>query len=198
MLFELHKVIGSSLYATYGKFLKNDILFDTAPLFLYLAGSYDNKNGTNLLRLFGYTPNDYQLLSQTIHLLKKSHVNFVITPHILHEIIKHIQDDCKKNYSDRAYCEILLSQISEFIKPILREIKEINTKKDDLIEHPYFLGEWEIGDISIDVIDKEKNECSMIITDDNKIKEEYEDEKNKDVLVIFFTDLRNNAPLLPK
>jgi len=194
MLFELHKAIHSLLIKNYNKFLKYDILLDTAPLFLYIIGNFDEKNNTNLLKIFGYSTDDFKLLMKMIHLFKKSQYNFVITPYIFHEFIKHIQDDCKKIYTEAHYCGLIIKKVSEFIKPILREVKEAkNMSKEDFIKHPHFLGKLEIGDISIDIVDKKKEECPMVFTDDAGIKEEYENEENKEVLVIYFTDIRNNA-----
>ena len=179
----------------YSRFLQHGILFDTGSLFLYLVGNFDLKNDTNLLKLFNYTIEDYNILFKTIHLLNKSHANFFITPHILHELIKDIQNKCKKSYPDKNYCLSILSDLSKFIIPILKKIKEIPTEKDVLIEHPEFLGKLEIGDISLDVVDKHKRECSIIMTDDKKMIELYGTEDNKEVLLIYFSYIKNNSHL---
>ncbi len=199
MLFELHKAIPPSLLITnYNKFLKHNILFDTGPLFLYIIGNFDNKNKTRLLSLFGYTLDDFNLLMKIIHLFRKSQCNFVITPYIFHELIKHIQDGCKKVYCDTNQCKKITEEVSKFIKPILEEIQEEKDMvKEDFMNHSHFLGKLEVGDISIDIVDKQRQVCSVIFTDDKHIKEEYEDNKNTQILVIHFTSIRNNAFLFP-
>lgn len=193
MLFNLYTHIKEPI--KYSKFLRHNILFDNGPLFLYLIGSFDCKNETDILKSFSYTKEDYEILFKLIHLLKKSHKNFVITPHILHELIKHTQDECKKLFRG-DYCLKIKRDIAKFISPILEKMKEVPTKKDDIIKHNHFLGRLEIGDISLDVVDKIENECSIILTDDSKLIEDYGTEDNEEILLIYFTDIRNNAPLL--
>lgn len=193
MFFDLHTHLQNP--TKYSKFLRHDILFDNGPLFLYLIGNFDYKNGTDILKSFNYTKEDFDILFKLIHLLKKSHKSFVITPHILHELIKHTQDECKKKFTG-DYCLKIKKDISEFIRPILEEIKEIPTEKNKIINHNHFLGRLEIGDISIDIIDKIENECSIILTDDSKFIEDYGTADNEEVLLIYFTNVRDNAPLL--
>lgn len=190
-MFDLQTFLISPL--KYNKFLRHNILFDTGPLFLYLIGNFDEKEEKKLLDLFDYTKEDYKILFHTIHLLKKSHSNFIITPHILHELVKDIQNKCKKLYHDKNYCDEMLSNISKFIVPILKEIKEIHTEKNELISHTHFLGKLEIGDISLDVVDKFENECSIILSDDKKMIEEYGTEDNKEILLIYFQNIKNNS-----
>lgn len=197
MLLELYDTADRFLFIKkYRTFLQQDILFDVGPLLLYLLGIYDNKTDENLLSMYGYSNDDYILLLQLINLFKKSPTNFIITPQILFSVIRHLQYDCEEKYPNNNYCKLVLSKISKSIKPNLKKIKEIYANKDGIISHSNFFGKWKLHSISLDIVDKEKHNCRIILTENHLIKQRFKDDPN--ILVIPFKDIQNNAYLIPK
>ena len=194
MLFDLQQALHQQqFYSLYGRFLQQDVLFDTGPLFLYLIGSFDIKEGTHLLDLFHYNLDDYQLLLKIIHLFKKDHTHFVITPHIFHEVIKHIQTDIEAIYSDKPALHQRMEQLKLFLKSPLQQMQEMPTGKNKMITHPLFLSTWEIGDISLDIVSSLSKNGGILLTDDKKFTKTYE--SRDDFLLIPFQNIKHNAYL---
>ncbi len=194
MIFDLQQALQhQQFFATYGRFLRQDVVFDTGPLFLYLIGSFDSKEGTHLLDLFHYTLDDYQLLLKIIHLFKKDQTHFVLTPHIFHELIRHIQTDVENIYSDKFALQQLLENLKEFLHTPLQQMQEYPTGKDNIIDHASFLFQWEVGDISLDVVSSLHKNCNILLTDDKKFTKAYE--TRDDILLISFQNIKHNAYL---
>lgn len=194
MLFDLQQALQQQqFFAMYSRFLRQDVVFDTGPLFLYLVGSFDSKEGTRLLDLFHYTLDDYQLLLKIIHLFKKDQTHFVITPHIFHELIRHVQIDIETIYSDRVALQQLLEKLKEFLHTPLQQMQEYPTGKDLIMDHASFLFQWEVGDISLDVVSSLHKNCTILLTDDKKFTKVYA--ARDDFLLISFQDIKHNAYL---
>lgn len=177
----------------YRNFLQQDILFDVEPLLLYLLGIY---NDEKLLNMYQYSKEDYIFLLQLIELLKKSPMNFVITPQILFSAIRDLQYDCEGKYKDSPYCKIILQDISKILKPVLKKIREVEAKKDGIISHSNFLKGWKLHSISLDIVDKEKENCRIILTNNHLIGEKFE--KDPNILVMYFRYLQVNASIIPR
>lgn len=194
MLFDLQQALQhQQFYSLYGRFLRQDVVFDTGPLFLYLIGSFDSKEGTHLLDLFHYTLDDYQLLLKIIHLFKKDQTHFVLTPHIFHEFIKHIQTDIESIYTDKLALAQLFEKLRKFLHFPLQQMQEHPTEKNKIMHHELFLFQWEVGDISLDVVSTLHNNCNILLTDDKKFTKAYA--TRDDLLLISFQDVKHNAYL---
>ncbi|GAF90841.1 unnamed protein product, partial [marine sediment metagenome] len=85
---------------------------------------------------------------------------------------------------------------SKSIKPNLKKIKEVYADKERIISHSNFLGKWKLHSISLDIVNKEENNCRIILTDNKIIKKRFE--KDKDILVIYLTDMIANSSLIPQ
>lgn len=175
--------VRSEDYSTYIEpFLRNGIIIDTCVLYEIIDGLVETrirKNKLDILSEFEQINVVFDLLHVTQQFNK-----LYVTPHILTETCRHLENNYNKN---NRYREIV-----EEVFPILEGMKEYGVSKDDFCKqidknNPII----ESGDISIFVTADNftsRKEKITILTKDQRIKEKY-----KTLPYILVMDYRNIA-----
>ena len=104
------------------------LLLDTEPLVIYLVGLYDKHNNSNYLKNLGHDKLDFTILTRFFERLKIK--NFIVTPHVLSEFCSLTKIKIKPNNPN-------FHKFLEKMIPRIKEIKEIYTTKDEIIELEY-------------------------------------------------------------
>lgn len=164
--------------------MRNGIIIDTSVMRIFLDGFI-------LTHFSGKQEPQYEKLITLFHKLKiitggtedkYNWSKFIITPHILTEICRHIKEKYKGHNNH--------NKIIESIIPILKEINEKDVTKNKILQYVNIKNPIiHIGDISIFLVLEEYSNNSQkiaVLEKDGHFLEAYGDKNSQNVLVIDF------------
>ena len=150
-------------------YIRNAIFIDTSVMKIFI-------NGFITTRFSKKKDEEFEKLLAFFDIIKVSDKwnKFYVTPHVLAEICRHLNNDYRKHHDYKEKVEEIL--------PILKELQEIVITKEKIIgcvdlKNPIL----EIGDISIFLATEEFIDSSKkvaILVKDERFNEEYEHNLN--------------------
>lgn len=140
------------------RYINKEIIIDTNRLLLLLIGNYDESEGSDFLKRFDYSKEDYKILKNFISQLN---IKIVITPQILSEISNLLNKNIKPEKSFERVIEWLVK-----ISRLLKETKESYIEKNIILNEDIVK---KLGFTDTSIIISSRNNGFPVLTGDIRL-----------------------------